>query len=150
MEPVEDVEQVMEEVKQAMGLLESLVPPVIWPWLIVSLGIVFALLVHAVFWRPITKFCKDRSGLLFSVLPRLRRPSRLLFLMVVGLFLVNVAGLPPAWQRGLSQGATATLLTVIGWILIVALDVACLRFCGGFPAIMRTTYRRANKPLRCG
>ena len=133
MEPYETAEPVFHEVKQAMGLFESLVPAAIWPWLIVTLGILFALILHSVFWRPVSRFYKGRSGLVFSVLPRLRRPSRLLVLMIVGLFLVNVAGLPPAWRGGLSQFATATLLVVIGWILIVALDVACMRFLRRLP-----------------
>ena len=103
MEPYETAEPVFHEVKQAMGLFESLVPAAIWPWLIVTLGILFALILHSVFWRPVSRFYKGRSGLVFSVLPRLRRPSRLLVLMIVGLFLVNVAGLPPAWRDGLSD-----------------------------------------------
>ncbi|SLN28759.1 mechanosensitive ion channel family protein [Roseisalinus antarcticus] len=133
MDPPEDVDQIMGEVEQAIGLLENMVPAAIWPWLIVSLGALLALLVHALLWRPIRRFCAGREGLVFVVLPRLRRPSRLFLLMLVSLLLVNVAGLPPGWRSGLSQLAAATLMIVVGWVLIAALDVACERVLGRLP-----------------
>jgi small-conductance mechanosensitive channel len=133
MEPLGDADQILQEVEQAMGRFESVVPEALWPWLIVSLGALFALGLHRLMWRPIKRFCEGRTGLLFSVLPRLKRPSRLFFLMAISLLLVNVAGLPPVWRAGLTQAATATLLVIAGWIMFVALDVACLRFLGRLP-----------------
>ncbi|MGB3406209.1 MAG: mechanosensitive ion channel family protein [Jannaschia sp.] len=133
MEPLQEVEKVVRDVEEAMGLFESLVPPPIWPWLIVSLGLAFAICLHAVLWKPLRRICQGREGLVYSVIPRLRRPSRLFVLMLVGLFLVNVAGLPDAWSMGLTQAATATLMVVIGWIAIVGLDTACTRFLGKLP-----------------
>ncbi|PIL20306.1 hypothetical protein P775_10165 [Puniceibacterium antarcticum] len=133
MDPVQDVGQVMQDMEQAIGVFETYVPAPLWPWLIVSIGLVIALTLHAVLWRPVRRFCHGRSGLVFTVLPRLRRPSRLLILMLVSLLLVNVAGLPEVWSAGLTQGATATLMVIIGWIFTVALDVACQRFLGRLP-----------------
>ena len=134
MEPIEqDVDQLIQDVEQAMSLFESMVPAAIWPWLIVSLGALFALLLHALMWQPIRRFCRGRSGLVFSVLPRLRRPSRLFVLTLVTLLLVNVAGLPQIWSASLTQAATAALLVIVGWVLLVALDVACQRFLRRLP-----------------
>lgn len=116
------------EVEDALETVAPYVPQALWPWLIVALGALVALGLHAILWRLVERALRGRSGLLPVTLRRMRRPSRL-FLFVLGIgFLANVAGLPGEWRGLISRLSLATLIVIAGWTVIVALDTACLRF----------------------
>ena len=56
-------------------------------------------------------------------MPRLRRPARLAILALTATLLVNLAGLPPGWQSGLSKAALALLIVIVGLMAWIALTV---------------------------
>ena len=118
----------LAEVEIAFDAVAPYVPEALWPWLIVALGALVALVLHAALWRLLERSLRGRSGLFPVTLRRMRRPSRLfLFVLSIG-FLVNVAALPGEWRSLISRLSLATLIVIAGWTVVVALDTACLRF----------------------
>ncbi|PZX17599.1 mechanosensitive ion channel-like protein [Palleronia aestuarii] len=118
----------LEQVETAIAPVAAQVPEPVWPWLIVSVGALAAIAVHRFLWRAVLRIVRGRSGLLPSLVRRLKRPSRLFFLVLAIGLLVNVAGLPSEWRAGLSHAAVALLIVIAGWIVSLAIDVSCDRF----------------------
>ena len=118
----------LEQVEAALEALAARVPEPVWPWLIVTLGALAAIALHGTLWRLVLRAIHGRRGLLPSVIRRLRRPSRLFFLVLTIALLVNVAGLPRDWREGLSHAALVLLLVIAGWTINVTIDAAADRF----------------------
>ncbi|MBT9384630.1 mechanosensitive ion channel family protein [Pseudooceanicola sp. CBS1P-1] len=116
-----DLENVLTEVQQE-------VPPSIWPWFIVILGTLLALGLHTMLWRAVERISRGYSGLAVRIVRRLRKPTRLIVLFGAASLLLEAAALPSAWRDGLQHAALVMLVVLLGWMLIIAMDVWAERF----------------------
>ncbi|WP_373356137.1 mechanosensitive ion channel family protein [Pseudoroseicyclus sp. CXY001] len=117
----------MGEIEQALGEIEAVVPNTLWPWLIVALGLVAGWALHLALWAGLRRALSHRNGLAARLLPKLRRPARLGFVIGVATLFAQGARLDEDFQYWLAKIAVAVVITLIGWMVLIAIDVVVER-----------------------
>ncbi|NDV02183.1 mechanosensitive ion channel family protein [Pseudoroseicyclus tamaricis] len=113
----------MGEIEQALGDIEAYVPSSVWPWLIVLLGLLAGWFAHGFVWGALRRALRHRNGLGHRLIEKVRRPARLGFIIAFATIFAQAANLDDTFQYWLAKAAVAVLIMIVGWMVLIAIDV---------------------------
>ena len=86
------------------------------------LALAVTVIVHGLIWRPLKRWISQRDSLPWRMDGQLRRPSRLILLVLTLIAVVPVLDLPTGVERALEHFALAALLLTAGWTAMVLVN----------------------------
>ncbi|WP_375260445.1 mechanosensitive ion channel family protein [Palleronia sp.] len=86
------------------------------------LALVATVIVHGLLWRPLKRWISQRDSLPWRMAAQLRRPTRLILLVLTLIAVVPILELPSRFERALEHFALAALLLTAGWTVMVLVN----------------------------
>ncbi|MGZ9811959.1 mechanosensitive ion channel family protein [Pseudoroseicyclus sp. H15] len=117
----------MGQIEQVLGDIQAIVPSSVWPWLIVLLGVLAGWLAHGLVWSALRRALRSRNGLGHQLVVKIRRPARLGFIIAFATLFAQAANLDSDFQYWLAKAAVAVVIALVGWAVLIAIDVAVER-----------------------
>lgn len=92
-------------------------------WALLLAAVIAAVLIHGAIWRLIARHRRADGGSYWRLANRLRRPARLLAMVLALVAVVPLLNLSFAWRGWLEQFAIAAIVGIAGWVVMVAVDL---------------------------
>lgn len=86
------------------------------------LALAATVIVHGVIWRPLKRWISQRDSLPWRMVGQLRRPIRLILLVLTLIAVVPILELPSRLEAMLEHVALAALLLTAGWTVMVLVN----------------------------
>ena len=86
-------------------------------------AILGAILVHRILWTLFSRLADGHSGLVWRIAGQLRRPVRVVLVVLTLGLSVPILDLPLGWDRVLEKLARAALIVAAGWVALVVVSV---------------------------
>ena len=89
---------------------------------ILILALIAIVVAHGLIWRPFKAWISRHEGLPWRMAGQLRRPSRLILVVLTLIAVVPLLELPPTLDTALEQFALSALLLTAGWTMIILVN----------------------------